>query len=158
MSESQGLAAPEMHKRFAESINHEVWELLEEQTRSREEDERMLYAAYASGYHWMHAGTALHRQRAEWLVSHVLAALGRGEGAWAHARRCMELTEQHPDLMQDFDRAYALEALGRAAALCGWPEEAERYSALAEQAGNAIQNDEDRQIFFGDFRKGRSSV
>lgn len=38
-------------------------------------------AAHASIYHWLHAGTEVHHQRGEWLISKVQAVLGNGTEA-----------------------------------------------------------------------------
>ena len=56
--------------------------------------------------------------------------------------------------MKDFDVAYAFEGLARAHAMTGEHKLAEEFLVLAEQAGNAIANDEDRSIFMSDFDSG----
>jgi hypothetical protein len=71
-----------------------------------------------------------------------------------YARRCQELTEQHKGHLSDFDFAYAYEGMARAQALAGNQSEAQKYLALAEEAGTAIQDEEDREIFIGDFNGG----
>src|SRR5450756_3142233 len=65
----------EAHGEFASQLNGEVWELLDTADRSSADDERMLYAAWASAYHWLRAGTAVHHQRAEWMLSRVYTCL-----------------------------------------------------------------------------------
>jgi len=142
----------EAHAHFSRTVNGEVWGYLEKSERSPEDNEQMVYAAFASAYHWLHAGNPLNQQRAEWLISHVLALTGQPESALLHARRCLELTQAHPDLMQDFDRAYAYESMARALALASSPE-APHYRQLAEQAGNAIQDAEDQKFFWSDFNR-----
>ena len=69
-------------------------------------------------------------------------------------RRCQALTEEHADLLEDFDRAYALEALARANAVAGNREEALRYKEQAEHAGQAIADEESRKYFVGDLAGG----
>ncbi|MCX6086075.1 MAG: hypothetical protein NTX94_06540 [Caldiserica bacterium] len=144
----------EAHEEFARQLNGEVWELLDATDRSSVNDERMLYAAWASAYHWLIAGTAVHHQRAEWLLSRVYTVLGDAPAALAHARRCMELTEKSPGEMAPFDLAYACEAIARASALAGDGHEATRYLELARESGTRIINTEDRQIFEGDLKGG----
>ena len=95
-------------------------------------------AAHASHYHWLKAGTAVHQQRSEWLISHVYAELGLAEEALRHAQRCLALTEAHRAEMEDFDRAYAYEAMARANALAGNTDEAAKFIELAETAGETI--------------------
>ena len=152
MVDEQKFTLAEAHAHFAKSINTEVWEYIEKPERTSEDNERMVYAAFASAYHWLHAGTPLNRQRGEWLISHVLVLAGQSAAALLHARRCLELTVAHPDLMQDFDLAYSNEAMARALALAGSPEAA-HYRQLAEQAGRAIQDAEDQKFFWSDFNR-----
>lgn len=152
MESEQKFTLTEAHAHFARTINNEVWGYIEKTERSMEDAERMVIAAFASAYHWLHAGTPLNRQRGEWLISHVLSLTGQGAAAMLHARRCLEQTQAYPDLMQDFDLAYSAEAMARALALDGSPEAA-YYRQLAEQAGRAIQGAEDQQIFWSDFNR-----
>lgn len=109
----------ETHEALARAIGAEVWALLEKAGRSAEESERMVHAAHACSYHWLHAGTVVLQQRGEWLLSRVYTVLGREQAALHHARRCLDLTERHPGEMKDFDLAYAQEAMARVSALLG---------------------------------------
>jgi len=154
MTEGKTYTEQEAHQHFATSANGQVWGLLEKTDRSKAEDELMVYAAHASCYHWLQAGTGVHHQRAEWMIARVYAELGRGEAALWHANRCQELTEQHADLMEDFDRAYAYEAMARANAVAGNRAEAREYLELAEQAGQAIADEESKKLFVGDLSSG----
>jgi hypothetical protein len=142
------------HERWAKEINGVAWELLEQDGRDEEEDERLILAAHASYYHWLHAGTNLHRQRGEWMLAHVYTVLGREEPAGHHARRCMAYTERFRTEMEDFDLAYAEEAVARAAALAGDAETARRHRQVAEALGARIGDEEDRTIFLGDLQRG----
>jgi hypothetical protein len=155
MDETPRYTLEQAHLQFAKSINGQVWDLLGKPDRSPSDDERMIHAAHASLYHWLNAGgTGLHHQRGEWLLAHVYTVLALAEPALRHALRCQELTYEFADLMQDFDRAYANEGLARAHALAGNRSSALEYLKLAQASGAAIQNDEDRDIFMGDFNSG----
>jgi hypothetical protein len=153
MSEAEPVADRRLHESMAKQINNEVWSLLEQTERSEEDDERMVLAAHASYYHWLHCGTAIHRQRGEWLLAHVHTVLGREVAARHHARRCLALTEAFASEMKDFDVAYAYEALARAAALDEDLDTARRYHHLAETQGARIADEEDRTIFQGDLQR-----
>lgn len=139
------------HLTQAKSIHGEVWSLLEKQNRTEDENRRMVHAAHASLYHWLHAGAAVNEQRGEWLIARVYATLGRAESALDHAQRCRAITEEHSDEMKDFDIAYAFEGLARAYALAGQADEAARFKKQAREAGNAIADAEDRKIFDHDY-------
>ena len=154
MDETKTYTINEAHKYFAQSINGRVWQLLQQSHRSPAEDDEMLHAAHACTYHWQFVGTAVHQQRGEWLISHVHVVLGHGNEALRHAQRCFELTESNRNLMKDFDIAYAFEGMARAQAMLGDHRIAKEFLLLAEQAGNAIANDEDKSIFMGDFEGG----
>jgi hypothetical protein len=154
MDETRTYTLQEAHKYFAQSTNGRAWELLQKHNRSSAENDEMLYAAYACAYHWKFAGSAVHQQRGEWLISRVHIVLGHGVEALRHAQRCFELTEGNRELMQDFDISYAFEGMARAQAMLGDHKMAEEFLILAEQAGNAIVNEEDRSIFTGDFDAG----
>jgi hypothetical protein len=154
MNETRTYTIDEAHEYFAKSINGRVWELLQKPSRSPSEDGEMLHAAHACTYHWQFVGTAVHQQRGEWLISHVHAVLGHGNEALRHAQRCFELTELNRSLMQDFDIAYAFEGMARAQAMLGDHRIAKEFLVLAQQAGEAIANEEDKSIFLGDFDAG----
>jgi hypothetical protein len=154
MDDVKTFTLEEAQQHFAKALNGKVWELLEKPDRSKAEDELMIYAAHASCYHWLIVGTGLHHQRAEWLISHVFAELGMAGPALGHASRCLELANELPHLMQDFDWAYAYEAVARANALAGNQEEASRNVQKAEELGRAIANDEDKRIFLADLESG----
>lgn len=154
MTDEQKLSIEEARIHFAKQTNGRTWELLEKTDRSRGEDEEMLFAAYASLYHWIEPWKAVRQQRGEWLVSRVHMALGHGPEALRHAERCLELTEAYREEMADFDIAYAYEGTARARAMAGDQERAEELYGLAKSAGETIADEEDREIFFGDFNGG----
>jgi len=154
MSEQDCYTLNEMQLLFAKRTHGRVWELLETLERSQVEDEEMLHAAHASLYHWLQVGTAVHHQRGLWMIARVHVLLGHAVEASRYASRCLELTEQHRDLMEDFDIAFAYEGMARASALAGEQETARQFYQLAEQAGKAIVDQEDRGIFMADLTSG----
>ena len=88
------------------------------------------------------------------MIARAWMLIGGEEQALRHARRVAELTEEYKAEMEDFDFAFAHECLARAHALNGHADEARKFIALAQQAGEAIVDAEDRQIFFDDFNSG----
>jgi hypothetical protein len=122
-----------------------VWELLEKPQRTPEEDDTMLNAAHASRYHWQQVGTPINLVRGEWQISRVYATLQRAEPALYHAQRCLTICLAHA--IGDFDLAFAYEALARASAISGDWERLRHFRQLAEQAGEAITDDDDKEIF-----------
>ena len=110
--------------------------------------------AHTSLYHWLQVGTAVHQQRGEWMLAKVYTVLGMADIAILHARRCLALTENYQDQMEDFDRAFAYEGIARASALSGNQQEANKYLEMAQAAGEAILDTEDKEIFMGDLNSG----
>jgi len=152
MEQEKKYSEEECHKKFAVELNNLVWGLLEKKDRTKGEDEIMINASHASLYHWSIVGKAINLQRGHWLVSHVYAVLNRVEPALHHAKKCMELTEQHNFV--DFDLAYACEAMARAYAAGGVKSKSEKYIKLAQEAGEKIKGEEDKKLFFSDFEAG----
>ena len=146
--------AEQAHRFFAGSLNGEVWGLLEKADRTKQEAELMVHTAHASCCHWLKVGTGAHHQRGEWMIARVYSELGIGEAALRHANRCQELTEEHADLLEDFDRAYACECVAQANAVAGNREQARKYVALAEKAGGAIKDEDSKKFFLGDLNGG----
>jgi hypothetical protein len=121
---------------------------------SREDDDRMLHAAHASAYHWSVAPECepKNRARSEWMCSRVYSVLGRSEPALHHAERCVEITQEHADSMEDWDLPFAYEALARAYGVAGNAGESRRFAELARESGESIADPEDRQHFAADLR------
>ena len=51
MNEEQKFTLSEVHRHLAVQLNGETWALLDKTERTTEENERMLYTVFASGYH-----------------------------------------------------------------------------------------------------------
>lgn len=138
-------AQPDERKLAVDLFNH-CWTLLGRDRRGRGEDDEMLHAAHASRYHWGRVGGPEHRARGEWQCSRVYAVLGRAEPALHHARRCLELCEEHG--LADWDLAFAYEALARAHRVAGEDGEAERLRELARAV--PIAEADDRELLESD--------
>src|SRR3989304_3936089 len=78
MGQVEPMADRRLHETLAKQINGEVWSLLDQSDRTEEDDERMVLAAHASCYHWLHAGTSVHRQRGGGTLAPGHTGLGRG--------------------------------------------------------------------------------
>ncbi len=135
-------------RELAKRLFNMVWSLLEQPSRTAEEDEVMVNAAHASLYQWLRVGEPVNEVRGEWQVSRVYSVLHRGEPALHHARRSLALCEQHG--IGDFDLAFAYEAMSRAHMVAGDAADASRFAAIAKVAADRIEDAEDREIFLGD--------
>jgi hypothetical protein len=138
----------DLHRWFAVELNNGTWDVLDaglSEDSPREEREQALYAAYASTYHWMQAGTVVNHGRGEYLIASVAVAVGELDTAARHAARCAELIAAHPAAFTDWDAAFAAEALARLASRSGAADAAE-LKAEAVRAAEAVAGDEDRRI------------
>lgn len=136
---------PVTERHLAVDLYNEVWRLLEHTARDAGTADRMLHAAHASRYHWGEVGEPVNLVRGEWQCSRVYAVLGRPEPALWHARRSLELCQAHD--IGDFDLAYAYEALAHAARLAGDAAASATWAEQAREAGRAIAEDDDRELF-----------
>lgn len=138
------------HQKFAIDLFNLTWDLIEKEGRNEVETDRMIHAAHASRYHWEVVGEAENIARGEWLVSRVYALLTRIEPCLYHAKACLKTTLKNE--LQDFDLAFAYEAMARALDLTGDEVEKAKYLALAEEAGVKIEDPSDRKYFLSELR------
>jgi len=139
----------EEHREWGRRANQRVWALLGDGTPEDDDATReVVDAAHASQWHWSHGGGPLEAQRGEWLLSHVYAVVGEASAALRHAQRCLAITEAEG--YEDFDRAYAFEAMARAYSVGGEVEPAREWHERATEAGALVADDEDRKIFESD--------
>jgi hypothetical protein len=137
------------HRQLGVDLYNDVWRLLE----SRDDDDRLVHQAHASAHHWLHAPECepKNRARSEWLCSRVYAVLGRAEPALHHAGRCLEICEEAPDNVEDWDLAFAYEALARANRVAGNEDEARRNERRGRELAEVIADPEDKEIVLKDY-------
>ena len=133
------------HRQLGIDLYNYTWTLLENDNRTRDDDDALLNATHASAYHWSLAPEAgpQNAARSQWQISRVNAVLGRGEAALYHAERCFELCAENA--IGDWDLASAYEALARAHRLAGNDAEYRRNLELGREALAQIANEEDRE-------------
>jgi hypothetical protein len=115
----------EQQRQLATDLFNLVWELLALAGRTVEEDDRMLHAAHASRYHWGQAGPPMH-----------------------HARRCADIVAAND--VPPWLVASGHEALARAHAVAGEPDEARRQRDLAHTALRDVADPEEREVVEAD--------
>jgi hypothetical protein len=138
----------DLNRWFAVELNNETWDLIDgglSEQSPRAEREHALYAAYASTYHWIQAGTVANQGRGEHLIATVAVTTGLVDVAGRHAARYAELIAEHPAAFADWDRAFAAEALARVAARTG-ATDAGPLRAEAQRLAEAVADSEDRRI------------
>jgi hypothetical protein len=138
----------ETHRKFAVEAFNKTWDLIDKTDRSQEEIDRMINLAHASRYHWEIAGEGVNIARGEWQISRVYAILKRAEPSLYHAKRCLEVTLKNK--LKDFDLAFAYEAMARANCIAGNNIDQNKFIALAEEAGELISDQGDKDYFFSE--------
>jgi len=135
-----------IHRQMAIELFNLTWDLMEKTDRTPAETDRMINAAHASRYHWEIAGDAVNIARGEWQISRVYSVIGRAEPCLYHAERCLHVTLE--DKLADFDLAFAYEAMARACHLSGDLMETAKFITLGQEAGEKINEEDDREYFF----------
>ncbi len=141
----------QMHRWFAVECNNSAWDFVSKAERSPEDNRQMLYQAYAAAYHWSMVGQPIHNARAEMTLAHVHSLLGHSALAIHYAQSCLDFVQNNP--VEDWDKAFALAEMSFAAAISGDADLHQKYYAEALVHGKAIQNSEDRQVFFEEFNR-----
>ena len=139
------------HRWFAVECNNHAWELAAIGSRTDDQNDEMMQAAYSAAFHWSRVGTAVHVARAMMLLAHVHATLGHAELALVYARRFLYFCE-HNDC-EDWDLAFAHAEMAHAAAKAGDPELHSSHYRKAKELGQAITDDEDRRVFDTEFSR-----
>ena len=148
MPDTEMKLTPQQHEQCGRALFNLVWTLLEKPGRSEDDDDLMVHACHAMMLHWIQVGKPVHFARGEWQLSRVYAVLNRPDPALHHAGRCLKICRDNA--IGGFDLAFACEALARAHAVAGNPDEVKRHLELAREAGRAITEAHDREIFLKD--------
>ncbi len=147
----------DLHRWFGVQLNNGMWDSIEDPAigpdTPQEERELLLYSAYASAYHWRRVGDAANHARGEHLIARMAVKVGEVELALRHARRCLELVENNPEAMEDWDLPFALEALARALAATGDRDAAAIHRVEAERLTAAVAGEGDRQVLEGELAR-----
>jgi DNA-binding transcriptional MerR regulator len=139
---------PQVQRKAAADLFNYTWTLLEKGDRTERESDLMIHATHASRFLWEEIGEAVNHARGEWQIARVYAVLDRPEPALFHARRCLQIAEEHE--LGDFDVACAHEALARAHAVAGERDAARCHELQAREAAQRIEDPDDRDLVLAD--------
>ncbi|QHE51185.1 hypothetical protein [Pontibacillus sp. HMF3514] len=138
------------HKKIAAQLFNRVWDYLDQEQRTEEDNMSMIHMAHASRYHWGEVGEPINLVRGEWQVSRVYSVVERAEPALFHAESCLALCLEHH--IKDFDLAFAYEAMARAYKIKQDLEQMEKYIQFAYEACDKVAKDADRNVVLGELR------
>lgn len=138
----------EAHAWFAKRCFNAVWDLLDQASRTAEEEEAMVRLCQASIYHWTQRDDCQPKNLSVgyWQAARVSAVLERGE----EALRYGELSLQWADGQPPFYRGYAHEALARAAALAGAVSSRDEHLAAARALAEQVDDAGSREALIAD--------
>jgi DNA-binding transcriptional MerR regulator len=145
---SDNALSDETERELGARYFNSVWDLMEKEDRTIEDDDLMLHMAHASRYHWGQVGKPEHFARGEWQVSRVYAVLHRSEPCLHHAQRVLDICLANG--IADWDIAFAYEALARGHAVAGDSEAARAMTERALDAAERIDEDESRKLVLAD--------
>lgn len=144
------LTMEEWHKKQAVDNFNAVWDLLDSNERSMEDDLLMIHRAHASRFHWNEIGTPVNFARGEWQISRVYSTLKMPSGALYHAERSLEFCDKNQ--IGDFDLAFAYEAMARAYMVSGDIDKMNEYLDLGIEASSKITKAEDKNYFLDELK------
>jgi hypothetical protein len=135
------------HRWFAVELNNLAWDTLGMETRTDEQNERMLNAAHAACLHWHEVGTELNHQRALCLLATVHARLGYADSAVRYANKCLELSAEVGEAQTPFDVATNYGCAALAYNVAGQEDKAAEMLAKAQKVAAAFTDAEDKSVF-----------
>jgi len=150
MSDKPAVDLQACHKRLAVDCFNRTWDLIDQERRSPEEDERMLQLAMASAWHWAQRDdcTAKNLSVGYWQISRVHALLGRADEARRYGMLSLEQAKRETD--DPFTLGYAYEALARAESVAGDHDAMSSYLDQARKAGDSIADGDARAMLLDD--------
>jgi hypothetical protein len=137
----------EAHREVAVATYQRCWELLELPVRSNHDDVDLLTNAFASRFHWSHAGGPQEWIIGDWMVSRAAAATGQGQLAVWFAVRADAATDGTD--VPDWLRASTAEGVARAYGAFGDEERRDLWIHKAQALVDAIADAEDRELIAG---------
>lgn len=150
MSEEPTFDIEAAHRYFSTECFNRAWDLIDQETRTPEDEDEMLNLSLASLWHWTRRPDCTNKQLSlgYWQVSRIYAITGRPENATWYAERCLEVTEDAE--LPPFYLGYAYEALARASMASRNKRQAMEYIAQARAVADQEENDEDKQLLLDD--------
>lgn len=134
--------------RQAATLFNQVWDLLDADARSEDDETTMIETALESRRLWREVGTPKNHAISDWQVARVYAAVGDGEKARAFGEMSLALCEAHD--LGPFLTGCAHEAIARAHAVAGEAPLARRHIHQATAQAGKIADAEERQLLDDD--------
>jgi hypothetical protein len=145
-----GFDLADAHRYFAAYCFNAAWDLIEKSDRTPADDRLMVALSQASLYHWLNRPDLTDRNLsiAYWQLSRVHVLTGAADLARRYAELSLELSRE----LQPFQRAYAHEALARAAAGMGDEGLARQHLRAAQDLAKQVEDPGDRALLEADLK------
>ena len=137
------------HKFFSTHCFNKAWDLIDQPSRTPEQDEEMIRLSLASTWHWKQRDdcTQVNLSVSFWQTSRIYSILGQVDNARRYARLCLDAS-QGEDVSQ-FYLGYAYEAMARAESLFG-DTQVEQYLEKARNIAAAMSDSDEKQMLLDD--------
>ena len=138
------------HKFFSTHCFNKAWDLIDQSSRTPEQDEEMIRLSLASAWHWKQRGDCTQKNLSIsfWQTSRIYSVLGQVDNARRYARLCLDAS-QGEDVAQ-FYLGYAYEAMARAESLAGNTAQMEQYLEKARNIAAAMSDSDEKQMLQDD--------
>ena len=138
------------HKFFSTHCFNKAWDLIDQPSRTPEEDEEMIRLSLTSAWHWKQRDdcTQVNLSVSFWQTSRIYSILGQVDNAHRYARLCLDAS-QGEDVTQ-FYLGYAYEAMARAEALVGNTAQMEQYLNQARKIAAVMSDSDEKQMLLDD--------
>jgi hypothetical protein len=136
------------HRYFSAYCFNAAWDLIEKNDRTADDDRMMVALSQASIFHWHQRADVTDRNRSVgyWQASRVYALVGAREEAKRYADLCFSFSQE----LEPFHRAYAHEALARAAWGLGDDRATAAHLAAAWELAARVTDGADRKLLESD--------
>lgn len=138
------------HKFFSANCFNKTWDFIDKSERTAEDDEKMIFTAHASVWHWTQRPDCNDRNLSigYWLLARVYALAGQADNAHRYGQRCLEVTPSD----DAFCLGYAHEALARAESVAGNSDQSKQHLAEAKKHSATIENADDKKLLDDDLK------
>ncbi|MFS0689982.1 hypothetical protein AB1K89_12185 [Sporosarcina sp. 179-K 8C2 HS] len=138
------------HKQIAATCFNQVWDFLEKESITPDEQERMIHLCHSSFWHWTQAEECTEKNLSigYWQLSRVYAVADQGENALNYAKRCISVSVEAG--LAPFYIGYGYEAAARACIVLGQFDESRRYKDAAFECAEKMTDAESKKLLVSD--------
>jgi hypothetical protein len=138
------------HRAIAVACFNQAWTVMDQATRTAEDEGTLLNLVHTSLYHWSQPGVGapLNIATGLWQVSRAACVVDIPDLAMRYAKLCLALVER--ETLGDFAHAFAHEACARAAAIARDASTYDHHLAHARAFAEKLTDEEDQQVMRAD--------